>query len=123
MSALGQKATCAPQKVMSVLTDRIIRELGHGDEQRACRLFRLCRAARSRRDCLCTRYFPRTARLPRPTTKSDRNVLALATSNCAMIVEYKGSGMSLLQDLRQNGIYAIGVAPDGDKIIRMNDQR
>jgi predicted phage terminase large subunit-like protein len=45
-----------------------------------------------------------------------------ATSNCAMIVEYKGSGTSLLQDLRQNGIYAIGVAPDGDKIIRMNDQ-
>jgi predicted phage terminase large subunit-like protein len=45
-----------------------------------------------------------------------------ATSNCAMIVEYKASGMSLLQDLRQDGIHAIGVAPDGDKIMRMSAQ-
>jgi predicted phage terminase large subunit-like protein len=45
-----------------------------------------------------------------------------ATSNCALIIEYKGSGMSLLQDLRQHDVYAIGIEPEGDKIMRMSAQ-
>jgi predicted phage terminase large subunit-like protein len=45
-----------------------------------------------------------------------------ATSNCTLIIENKGSGMSLLQDLYRDGIHAIPVAPEGDKIIRMSEQ-
>jgi predicted phage terminase large subunit-like protein len=45
-----------------------------------------------------------------------------ATSNYALIVENKGSGMSLVQDLRREGIYAIGVTPEGDKLMRMSAQ-
>ena len=44
------------------------------------------------------------------------------TSNYALFVERKGSGMSLLQDLRQHDIYAIGIEPEGDKIMRMSEQ-
>ena len=40
----------------------------------------------------------------------------------ALIVENKGSGMSLIQDLRDDGIHAIGITPDGDKIMRMSAQ-
>ena len=42
------------------------------------------------------------------------------TSNYALLIENKGSGMSLIQDLRREGIRAIEVKPRGDKIIRMN---
>ena len=35
-------------------------------------------------------------------------------------IEYKGSGMSLIQDLRQLHIHAIPVRPDCDKAMRMN---
>jgi len=45
-----------------------------------------------------------------------------ATSNCTLIIENKGSGMSLLQDLRQHDIYPIGIEPEGDKIMRMSAQ-
>jgi predicted phage terminase large subunit-like protein len=42
--------------------------------------------------------------------------------NCILIVEDKGSGTSLVQDLRGDGIYAIGIAPEGDKVMRMSAQ-
>jgi predicted phage terminase large subunit-like protein len=42
--------------------------------------------------------------------------------NYALFVEKKGSGMSLLQDLRQHDIYASGIEPEGDKIMRMSEQ-
>jgi len=40
----------------------------------------------------------------------------------ALIVEKKGSGLSLIQDLQRENIHAIGVDPVGDKIIRMAAQ-
>jgi predicted phage terminase large subunit-like protein len=40
----------------------------------------------------------------------------------ALVVEKKGSGLSLIQDLRRENIHAIGVNPDGDKIMRMAAQ-
>ena len=45
-----------------------------------------------------------------------------STANYALIVENKGSGMSLIQDLRGDDIYAIGVTPEGDKVMRMSAQ-
>ena len=38
----------------------------------------------------------------------------------ALLIENKGSGMSLIQDLRRNGINAIGIRPVVDKVMRMN---
>jgi predicted phage terminase large subunit-like protein len=41
----------------------------------------------------------------------------------ALLIENKGSGMSLIQDLRRRErIYAVAVEPVGDKIMRMNAQ-
>jgi predicted phage terminase large subunit-like protein len=45
-----------------------------------------------------------------------------ATRNYALLIENKGSGMSLIQDLRQLNIHAVPIRPDGDKIMRMNRQ-
>jgi len=45
-----------------------------------------------------------------------------ATRNYALLIENKGSGMSLIQDLRQHSVNAIPIVPDGDKIMRMNRQ-
>ena len=42
------------------------------------------------------------------------------TSNYALLIENKGSGMSLIQELRREGIRAIEVKPEGEKIMRMN---
>jgi predicted phage terminase large subunit-like protein len=42
------------------------------------------------------------------------------TTNYALLIENKGSGMSLIQDLKGQGIYAVAVKPKGEKIIRMN---
>ena len=42
------------------------------------------------------------------------------TSSYALLIEDKGSGMSLIQDLKGEGIRAIGVKPTTDKILRMN---
>ncbi|HLL24360.1 MAG TPA: phage terminase large subunit, partial [Kofleriaceae bacterium] len=39
-----------------------------------------------------------------------------------LLVENKGSGISLVQDLKRNEIHAIGVDPEGDKVMRMNAQ-
>jgi len=45
-----------------------------------------------------------------------------AVSNYALLIENKGSGMSLVQDLRRDGVHAIAVDPSGDKVMRMNAQ-
>jgi predicted phage terminase large subunit-like protein len=45
-----------------------------------------------------------------------------AARNYALLIENKGSGMSLIQDLRQLNIHAARVDPEGDKIMRMNRQ-
>ena len=42
--------------------------------------------------------------------------------SCVLVIEKKGSGLSLIQDLRRDDIYAIGITPDGDKIMRMAAQ-
>jgi predicted phage terminase large subunit-like protein len=46
----------------------------------------------------------------------------LTSRNYALLIENKGSGMSLIQDLRQLNIHAIRIVPDGDKMMRMNRQ-
>ena len=43
-------------------------------------------------------------------------------SKYALLIEKKGSGLSLIQDLHRERIYAIAVDPDGDKIMRMAAQ-
>ena len=40
--------------------------------------------------------------------------------NYALLIEDKGSGMSLLQDLRRDGFHPIGIKPIADKVMRMN---
>ncbi len=45
-----------------------------------------------------------------------------ASNNYALLIENKGSGMSLIQDLSQENIHAVRVDPEGDKVIRMNQQ-
>ncbi len=42
--------------------------------------------------------------------------------SCALVIERKGSGLSLMQDLRRDNIHAIGITPEGDKIMRMAAQ-
>jgi predicted phage terminase large subunit-like protein len=37
-----------------------------------------------------------------------------------VLIEDKGSGMGLLQDLRRDGLLAIPIKPEGDKIVRMS---
>jgi predicted phage terminase large subunit-like protein len=39
-----------------------------------------------------------------------------------LLVEKKGAGTSLIQDLQRENIYAVGIDPDGDKILRMEAQ-
>jgi len=43
-----------------------------------------------------------------------------AANDYALLIENMGSGMSLIQDLRQERIHAIPVKPVGDKIMRMS---
>jgi predicted phage terminase large subunit-like protein len=45
-----------------------------------------------------------------------------ACNRCELVIENKGSGMSLIQDLKREGIHAIPVDPEGEKIMRMNAQ-
>jgi len=40
----------------------------------------------------------------------------------SLLIEKKGSGQSLIQDLYRENIHAIGIKPDGDKILRMAAQ-
>jgi predicted phage terminase large subunit-like protein len=46
----------------------------------------------------------------------------LASNNYALLIENKGSGMSLIQDLKQQNIRAVPINPEGDKVMRMNAQ-
>jgi predicted phage terminase large subunit-like protein len=39
-----------------------------------------------------------------------------------LLIENKGSGMSLIQDLRDQNIHAVAIDPIGDKVMRMNQQ-
>ena len=43
-----------------------------------------------------------------------------AVNDYALLIENKGSGMSLVQDLGNDGIHAVAVDPEGDKVMRMN---
>ena len=43
-------------------------------------------------------------------------------SNYVLLIENKGSGMSLIQELKHDNIRALAVDPDGEKAIRMNAQ-
>lgn len=43
-------------------------------------------------------------------------------SSYALLIERKGSGLSLIQDLARQNIHAIGIHPEGDKIMRMAAQ-
>jgi predicted phage terminase large subunit-like protein len=45
-----------------------------------------------------------------------------ACNGYELVIENKGSGMSLIQDLRDENIHAIKVDPEGDKVMRMNTQ-
>ncbi len=45
-----------------------------------------------------------------------------ACNRYELVIENKGSGMSLIQDLRRDNIHAIKIDPDGDKVMRMNEQ-
>ncbi|MBA3519251.1 MAG: phage terminase large subunit [Rhizobiales bacterium] len=45
-----------------------------------------------------------------------------AANDYALLIENKGSGMSLVQDLKRDAIHAIAVDPVGDKVMRMNAQ-
>ena len=44
------------------------------------------------------------------------------TNSYALVIEDKGSGMSLIQDLKREGIHAIPEKPIMDKVMRMNAQ-
>ena len=44
------------------------------------------------------------------------------TTNYALLIENKGSGMALIQELKRDNIHAIAVNPEGDKVMRMNAQ-
>ena len=65
-------------------------------------------------------------RLEYPELK--RRVIALHqrwgsfTNNYALLIEQMGSGLSLIQDLKQEHIHAIPIRPIEEKIIRMNAQ-
>jgi predicted phage terminase large subunit-like protein len=45
-----------------------------------------------------------------------------AANDYALVIENKGSGMSLIQDLEDQRIHPIAVDPAGDKVMRMNQQ-
>src|SRR5262245_34124887 len=43
-------------------------------------------------------------------------------ADCILLIEKKGAGLSLIQDLYRENIHALGIDPDGDKIMRMAAQ-
>jgi predicted phage terminase large subunit-like protein len=45
-----------------------------------------------------------------------------ACTDCELVIENKGSGMSLIQELKRENIHAIAIDPEGDKAMRMNEQ-
>lgn len=59
------------------------------------------------------------ARLEYPALK--RRIIALHEHYKAdkVLIEDKGSGTSLIQDLRKDSVYAVSIKPEGDKVVRM----
>jgi predicted phage terminase large subunit-like protein len=45
-----------------------------------------------------------------------------ACDRCELLIENKGSGMSLIQELERENIHAIAIDPQGEKIMRMQAQ-
>src|SRR5262249_43279901 len=43
-----------------------------------------------------------------------------AAQNCSLLIENNGSGMALIQQLRHEDVPAIGIRPEGDKIMRLS---
>ena len=44
------------------------------------------------------------------------------TAAYSLLIEKKGSGLSLIQDLNRENVHPIGINPEGDKIVRMHGQ-
>ena len=47
---------------------------------------------------------------------------AAVSCSYSLLIEKKGSGQSLIQDLRRHNVHAIGINPEGDKVMRMAAQ-
>ena len=62
------------------------------------------------------------SRLEYPALKRKAIELAKSAHPDAIVIEDKGSGQSLIQELRDLGIHPIAIAPEGDKITRMSVQ-
>jgi predicted phage terminase large subunit-like protein len=45
-----------------------------------------------------------------------------ACDGYSLLIEDKGSGMGLIQELKREQIYAIAIKPEGDKVMRMSNQ-
>jgi predicted phage terminase large subunit-like protein len=45
-----------------------------------------------------------------------------ANTRYSLLIENKGSGMSLIQELKRDGVHAIAINPEGDKVMRMTAQ-
>jgi predicted phage terminase large subunit-like protein len=45
-----------------------------------------------------------------------------ACNSYALLIEDKGSGMGLIQDLNRENIHAVAIRPEADKVVRMNNQ-
>jgi len=43
-----------------------------------------------------------------------------AARNCSLLIENKGSGQSLIQQLQHEGIPVVAIQPEGDKIMRLS---
>src|SRR5262249_12586774 len=60
--------------------------------------------------------------LKRAVLKHHHRWRHFGASSLALLIEKKGSGLSLIQDLRQQNVHAIGINPEGDKVMRMAAQ-
>ena len=58
----------------------------------------------------------------RRTVISNHNRWRRQTNAYTLLIEKKGSGLSLIQDLQRENIHAIGIDPHGDKVMRMAAQ-
>jgi predicted phage terminase large subunit-like protein len=48
------------------------------------------------------------------------SLVRIANEAQSILIEDKGSGTSLIQDLRHEGVYTIPIKPEGDKVVRMS---
>lgn len=60
--------------------------------------------------------------LKRAVLESHQRWRNAGCSSYVLLIEKKGSGLSLIQDLRRQNIHPIAVEPEGDKIMRMSAQ-